>query len=106
MFWHVLSPWQDETVKTLGCCGMFCHHGKMTMWSRWGVVACFVTPQQDDRTCQMCCTACLFCHLSTVCHHRTKHAKTLAMVTLFLLGGAVGAWGRRGQAVSLLKLMV
>ena len=32
VLWHVLSPWQDETVKTLGCCGMFCHHGKMKQW--------------------------------------------------------------------------
>ena len=124
VLWHVLSPWQDETVMTLvccgmfchhgkmkqwrlGCCGMFCHHGKMRQWRLWGVVACFVTPQQDDRTCQIWCTACLFCHLSMVCHHmRTKHAKTLAMVTLFLLGGAVGAGGRRRQAVSLLKVIV
>ena len=87
---------------------------RLRQWSRWGFVACFVTmprwdsgvtgvlwhvlePWQDDRTCQIWCTACFFCHLHMVCHHmRTKHAQTLAMVTLFLLGGVVGGRGEDG----------
>ena len=88
VLWHVLSPCQDETVESLGCCGMSWNHGKMTEHVKFGALHAFfaISTWFAITWGQNMPKLWLWWHFS-------------------FWGEWWGAGGRTGQAVSLLKLI-